>query len=353
VPAIAYPALGFATEEGTVLRWCKAVGEAVRAGEDLVEVAAEKAINVIPAPADGTLLAIYAAAGAIVGEGETLGWLGAAGERPPVHAVHLRGWAEEIAPAPPDLAERLAVGAPAPQRPAVGPPPERPSREFRDYLRHSIRPVTAQRMTFSWQAPKVDLFAEVDFSRVVAHREAQRADGRELPSYNVYIAHAVTRAFADHPELNCHWLDGRRVPVGGVHVGVAVALGDDLVTVSMKDVGGASLDDLQRRFKALIRKSVGMTLARDELYGSSLTVTNLGEFEVTQFTAVLNPPEVFILAIGKLEERVVAIGGQPAVRPMCTFCLSFDHRAVDGAPASRFLRRIKHHLEHYEGEPGA
>ncbi|MBI4081358.1 MAG: 2-oxo acid dehydrogenase subunit E2 [Candidatus Lambdaproteobacteria bacterium] len=344
--AIAFPHIGYATDEGTILRWLKAVGERVSAGEPLLEIASEKAIGIVPAESAGVLLAVYAEAGAIVAMGEPIGWLGQPGEQPPALACRLRGWAEEIAPAPPDLAARLVSPAPAPASPGL-PAPAKAEPRVRAYLRGQIQRVTGQRMAFSWQAPKVDLFADIEFSAVLAHRNALKAHGAEPPSFNVYIAHAVALAYADHPELNCHWRDGRREPLDQVHVGVAVALGNDLVTVSMKNLAGVALAEIQHRFKALIRKAVTMTLARDELYGSSLTVTNLGEFEITGFTAVLNPPEIFILAIGRLEERAVVREGQIVARPISTFCLSFDHRAVDGAPASRFLRRIKHHLEHY------
>jgi pyruvate dehydrogenase E2 component (dihydrolipoamide acetyltransferase) len=152
---------------------------------------------------------------------------------------------------------------------------------------------------------------------------------------------------ARFPELNAHWIGGRLVPLDAIHIGVAVALDQNLITVSMKDVGGAGLEEMQARFKALIRKAAQMHLGHADLYGSSLTITNLGEYEITGFTAVLNPPEIFILAIGMLRERVVPRDGGFAAVPYSTFCLSFDHRGVDGAPASRLLREIKHILEGY------
>jgi pyruvate dehydrogenase E2 component (dihydrolipoamide acetyltransferase) len=345
-----FPHLGFAVAEGTILHWLRQVGEPVKGGEALVELASEKAINVVVAPESGTLLAIYAPPGAVVPEGETLGWIGQADETPPEVKTRWLGWEEEIAPAPPDLASRLK---PQPDRAledsSAFQPPEEVEKRYRAYLRGRLRDVTGRRMARSWvEKPKVDLFAEIDFSRVVAHREGEKGAGRQAPPFNVYIAHTVAKAFEEFPELNCIWLEGCRVPLDAIHVGVAVALGESLLTISMKDLGGCSLREVERKYKALIRKAAGMTLQRDELYGSSLTVTNLGEFEIFGFTPILNPPEIFILAIGELRERAVVVEGEIKVAPVSYFCLSFDHRGVDGAPAARLLRSIKHHLENYE-----
>jgi pyruvate dehydrogenase E2 component (dihydrolipoamide acetyltransferase) len=355
--------LGFATAEGTILQWMHEVDEDVRAGAPLLEIASEKAVHVVVAPADGKLLAIYAPAGAIVGEGETLAWIGAAGERPPEIECRWLGWEEDIAQPPPDLQQHLAQaplavegGAQEAAGPEVGFPPFQPPQQvdkrFRGYLKKSLREVTGRRMAASWvEKPKVDLFAEINFSSVVAHREAEKGAGRQPPPYNVYIAHAVAKAFEQFPELNCNWIDGRRVPLEQIHVGVAVALAESLLTISMKNLGGLSLREVERRYRSLIRKAVAMNLERDELYGSSMTVTNLGEFEIFAFTPVINPPEVFILGIGELKERALVVDGRVTVAPVSYFCLSFDHRGVDGAPASRLLRGIKHHLEDYsDGE---
>ena len=330
MPAIVFPHIGFAVAEGTILKWEKEVGAAVAEGEPLVEIASEKAISVVGAPAAGALLAIYAPPGAIVPEGETLGWESEIGPPPP-------GW---------------EAPAEAPATAPTLPPPERADGKIRSFMKGKLRETTGARMAKSWvDAPKVDLFAEIDFSRVVTHRQAQKEAGQAAVPFNMYIAHAVVKAFEEFPELNRNWIDGRAVPLAGIHVGVAVALQESLLTISLKNLGGFSLKEIERVFRTLIRKAAGMTLSREELYGSSLTITNLGEFGIFGFTPVLNPPEIFILAIGELAERAVVREGKIVAAPISYFCLSFDHRGVDGAPASRLLQRIKHHLEHYLAKP--
>ena len=351
MPGVLFPQLGFATAEGTILNWLQAVGERVEAGAPLVEIASEKAVNVVAAPGGGVLLAIFAPPGAVVPEGETLGWIGEDGERPPEVNCRWLGWEADIAPPPQDLAQHLALAdaEPEPFPPVL--PPEQVDKRHRALLKKQLRETTGKRMAKSWvDAPKVDLFAEINFSAVVAHREGEKRAGRQSPPFNMYIVHAVVKAFEEFPQLNCHWINGRRQPLDGIHVGVAVALNDSLLTISMKNLGGLSLREVERRYRSLIRKAAAMTLKHGELYGSSLTVTNLGEFEIFGFTPVINPPEVYILGIGELKDRALVVDGEIVVAPLCYFCLSFDHRGVDGAPASRLLRSIKHYLEDYRDE---
>ena len=349
MPRIDLPGLGHATSEATVLRWLKEVGQPVAHQEAIVELASEKAIHVLGSPHAGTLRAVYAPPGAVLAAGEPLGWVGESTETAPSLSPRFAGWEPEIAPKPPqvELVPRLESKAHAS---AISAPRSAPKSD-RELLRHQLRHVTAQRMDASWRAPKVDLFADVDFTRVQAHRQALKEQGEEAPSFNVYIAHAVVAAFQAFPHLNLHWEQGKLRPTEGIHVGIAVALGDNLLTVSLKNLAGVSLADIQRRFKGMLKKALSLNLAHEELFGSSLTITNLGEWDVTSFAALLNPPEIFILAIGKLEERPVVRGGQIVSSLQCTMCLSFDHRGVDGAPASRLLQRIKHNIEGFEDIP--
>ncbi|MDH4120865.1 MAG: 2-oxo acid dehydrogenase subunit E2 [Deltaproteobacteria bacterium] len=332
--AVLFPHLGLAVDQGTILAWIKQPGQPVKPGEELVELALEKAVNVITAEEEGVLLAVYAPPGAVVAQGETLGWIGQAHETPPHHRPVLLGWAEDVAP-PPE-----ASGAVPTFRPG-----SLPGKQTRQLLKNQLRETTAHRMAHSWQAPKVDLFQDVDFTGAVAHRQALKAQGREAPSYNLYLAQAVTLAFQEFPQLNLHWTGSKAQAVEGVHIGLAVALEEGLLTVSLRNTAGVDLEELQRKFKAQMRKALGMTLAPEDMFGNSLTITNLGETGITAFAALLNPPEVFILSVGALEERPVVRDGAVTVRTMATLGLSFDHRAVDGQPAAKLLAAIRRNLE--------
>jgi len=339
VAAVLFPPVGYTQEEGVVVAWLKQPGQTVQQGEDLLELALEKTIHVVTAPQAGIVSAIYAPAGAVVAQGEMLAWIGQAGEAAPSHTVRLLGWDAEVSPPPSDLLQQLAAAQPAASRSVES------NRSQRALLKTRLRHTTGQRMTKSWQAPKVDLFTDVDFSAVIALREAAKQAGTEAPSYNAYMAHAAAQAFAQFPHLNGHWLDTGFSPLAGVHMGFAVALPDGLITVSLKDVQSQTPETIHSRFKGLLRKALSMSLTHADMFANSLTLTNLGDTGVSGFTALLNPPEIFILAVGQLEDRAVVRQGQIVVRPMATLCLSFDHRAVDGQPAALFLKALKQHLE--------
>ena len=332
MPAILTPALGFLGEAMTVLRWYVEVGQPVQRGAPLVELTVEKAISVLEAEHDGVLLACYAPPGAVLLAGAPLGWIGQSDETLPALT------ADEPAPltSVAELTPPAGKNTPSPQ-------------QIRSYLQKSLRPWTARRMRHSWQqAPKVDLLAEVDFSAVIAHREALKRTSQPRPSYNVYIAHAAAQVFAhDFPEFNLNWIDDAPTALDGVHIGMAVERDTALLTIALRHVQTASLVEIEKQFRKRLRQVLRLQLAPQEMYGNSLTISNLGAFDVVAFTPLLNPPEVFILGVGAVREAVVFEAGRPRPQPQCTLCLSFDHRAIDGAPASRILQAIKRRLEAY------
>ncbi len=306
--------------EGCVLRWLKMLGDAVRVGGPLVEVEGEKSIHVIEATSQGILKAIYAPAGAVVRHGQALCWVGEVNDPPPPSSIPIQNL--------------------LPEEPAKG----------RALWEATLRHTTTHRMEKSWQAPKVDLFADVSFEALQACRQQSKQNQTEVFSYNIYIAYAAVCALREMPRWNLSLTPDGWQRRKHIDIGMAVAVGDALTTVSMRDLEQAKLVDIQRLFRRLLKKTLSKKLVYDEMFGSSMTITNLGEYEISSFAALLNPPEPFILAIGEVKEKPVALQGQVVVRPMCTFCLSFDHRLIDGAPASKLLQRIKYHLEHFEPE---
>ena len=162
------------------------------------------------------------------------------------------------------------------------------------------------------------------------------------------IAKAVATALKAHPALNATF-DGKTVTRhGDVHLGVAVALPDGLIVPVVRNIDQMGFREIRLRSADLVERARAQKLKRDEMSGATFTVSNLGTFGVREFSAIVNPPEVGILAIGASEERAVVRDGQIVARPMMTVTLSADHRVVDGATAAEFLRTLKQMLE----EPG-
>ncbi|HEV7297795.1 MAG TPA: dihydrolipoamide acetyltransferase family protein [Tepidisphaeraceae bacterium] len=165
-----------------------------------------------------------------------------------------------------------------------------------------------------------------------------------------FIAKAVATALVQHPAVNAHY-DGKNnqiIRYGDVHLGMAVALPDGLIVPVLRHINQMGLKEIRQRSAELVDKARGQKLKGDEMSGATFTVSNLGTFGVKEFAAIVNPPEVGILAIAAAEPRAVVRNGQIVARTIMSITLSADHRAVDGAVAADFLRTLKNLLE----EPG-
>ena len=199
-------------------------------------------------------------------------------------------------------------------------------------------------------APHVTLTLPVDMSEATRFRAQllpaiEKSHGVRV-SFTDIIAKAVTRALQDHPYLNST-LAGYDITLHqAVHLGIAVSLGTDgLIVPVVKDAQALSLGEFSQSLKALVAKAKSGTLASDEVTGGTFSITNLGTFGVTQFNPIINPPQTAILGVCAIADTIVAVNGQPQVRPMMNLCLSFDHRVTDGAPAAAFLAQLKETLE--------
>jgi len=129
------------------------------------------------------------------------------------------------------------------------------------------------------------------------------------------------------------------------NIGIAVDTPKGLVVPVVKDADVLSLAEISKSSRALIEKARNGALTPADMSGGSFTISNLGMFEIDSFTAILNPPETCILAVGRIADRVVVENGQMVIRPMMNLCLTYDHQILDGAPAARFLQTIKHYIE--------
>ena len=210
----------------------------------------------------------------------------------------------------------------------------------------SIRRTIARRLTEAWQVPVFQLQASADMTRV----NALLARLRERdPDVRVTVTDVLTKACASallrHREVNAQYTDEAILIFPTANIGIAVAAPQGLVVPVIRSAERLTLAQIAAARADIVGRARDGKLRREDLEDGTFTISNLGMFRVERFTAVLNPPQAAIVAVGAIEERVVPIDGEPAVRPMTTFVGTFDHRAVDGAPAAEFLQTLKDVLE--------
>ncbi len=403
---VTLPRLGQGMESGTIVRWLKAEGDEVAQDEPLYELDTEKVTQEVESPAAGVLLRIVAPEGSEVPVGAPICVIGAVGEEvvvsaPPAPAAQ----APAAAPAAPaaeapkveaapdgrvkasplarrmakergvDLAavvgtgpdgrivaedvERAAAGeapaaAPVPAAtPAVAPAPAPAEAEAEAQIvkLSRVRRTIARRLSEAWQAPHFAVSMTADMGRVVQLREtlvARTPEGAARPTYSDILMKVCAVALLRHPALNAHYVDGeiRRFPT--VNVGMAVAIPDGLVVPVLRGVQAQTVPALAAASQELVARTRAGELAPADVDGGTFTISNLGMYGVERFFAVLNPPQVAILATGAIGDHPVVEAGEVVVRPRMEMTLSCDHRAVDGATASEFLRTVRELLE----EPG-
>ncbi len=211
-----------------------------------------------------------------------------------------------------------------------------------------LRRVIARRMANSSQtSAAVTLNTEVDATELSRIREEKKDDLQSdiVPSYNTLIVKLVAKALLEHPIFNASWDDETITYWEGVNIGVAVDTERGLVVPVVREVQAKSINQLAVEMNELLSRAKEGKALPDELSGGTFTITNLGVYDIDSFTPIINPPECAVLGIGRLVDRWVVIDRKPAIRTMMTLSLTFDHRLVDGAPAARFLQRIKQLVE--------
>ena len=240
-----------------------------------------------------------------------------------------------------------AIGA----GPAVAAPAARPraasAGDYTDVPLTQIRKTIARRLTESiGPIPTFYLTMEADLTRTAELREAMLDAGSDFKvSFNDIILKAVATALARHPEVNAHWLGDRVRQFNRVHVGVAVAIPDGLITPVVFDADRKGLGDLSHEVRELAAKARDRKLTPEQYTGSTFSLSNLGMFGIDQFTAIINPPEAGIIAVGAVEDKAVVVDGQVVVRKRARFTMSCDHRVIDGATGARFLQDLRRMLE--------
>ena len=256
----------------------------------------------------------------------------------------LAAGAPGVAPAP-GPAPAPAPSAEAPVPPAPAPLP--PGLEDRVEEASQMRKAIARRLGQSiGPVPHFFLTTEVDMGRALELRadlNARFADGRI--GVTDLLLKATAEALNRHPGVNASWEENAIRYHGAVHLGIAVALDEGLITPVLRDAGRKGLRQISVEARDLIARARGRKLAPEEYQGGTFSVSNLGMFEIDQFTAIINPPEAGILAIGQTVEKPVAVDGQVVVRKRMRVTMSCDHRVIDGATGAAFLAAFKAMLE--------
>ncbi len=422
-------ALSPTMEEGQVVKWLKAEGDAVTSGDVLAEIETDKATMELVARGDGVLRAIVldeggtAPVGAVIGviadEGEDISaLLPADSESAPPAAAEAPAAAPEppagdpapaAQPAPEPEAEPAPVAIAAPAAPANGriraspvarrlaaeaqvdlsaltgsgpsgrivkrdveawisgggmpaapatapsPTPAVPTApaasgpEFEDVPLSQMRKTIARRLVESiGPVPHFFLTVEVDMTRTMAARRRineRLADQGRKVSLNDMIIRAVAAALVQHPAVNAHWMGDRIRRFNRAHVGVAVAVDDGLITPVIRDAHAKGIATIAEEIREMAGRAREKRLKPEEYTGATFSISNLGMFGIHEFTAVINPPEAAILAVGGIQETPVVQDGELTTRPMMRMTMSCDHRSIDGATGSRFLQTLKTMLE--------
>jgi pyruvate dehydrogenase E2 component (dihydrolipoamide acetyltransferase) len=399
------PKLSMTMEEGELIAWVRQEGDRVRAGDVICEVNSDKVEMEVESPADGTLVRHTASEGEVVPVGAPIamlateaedllgGVLGPAdgsdgggdgpaapaeapaapaepaqagdGPRPVVPAARRRA-AElgvdlaTVAGTGRDgvvrVADVEAAAAPAPEAPAPSPAapaaalPVAADADVVEVPLSSLRRVVARRLVDSMRsAPHFYLTTAVDAEALLAFRADlnSQLDGDLKVSVNDLVVKACAVLLRANPELNVSFDGDKLLLHKRVHVGIAVAVDGGLVVPVVRDADHKTLTQVAREARELIGRAREGQLAPEDLGGGTFTVSNLGMFGVEQFTAVINPPEAAILAVGAaLPEAVATEEGAVAVRRRMRMTLSIDHRALDGATGAGFLQQLKTTLEH-------
>jgi pyruvate dehydrogenase E2 component (dihydrolipoamide acetyltransferase) len=361
------PLLGDVMTEGTVAKWLQADGASVTQGDPLYEVETDKVTLTVDAPASGTLERVVmegetVAVGTIVGR-LTSNVVAVESRRPTVKAeTGVPAVAQSVVtraheatdvratPAARAAARRLGVDL---SRIADG----RRLREA-DVLAAATptatptltgrRKAIAERMRASLaQTAQLTVSMEVDMTDALRLRDQlkQLLQEEQRPTITDLVIRASVLALREHPALNATLRDGQLEVHADIHIGLAVDADDGLIVPVVRGAHTLQLAELAHKTKSLSERARANRLAVEDVQGGTFTVTSLGPVGVDFFTPILNPPQVAILGIGRVFTKLVLAEGRVEERHSMYLNLSFDHQAVDGAPAARFLRSVKNVLE--------
>jgi 2-oxoglutarate dehydrogenase E2 component (dihydrolipoamide succinyltransferase) len=391
--AIKVPPLGESTPEATVSRWMKQPGDAVAAGDTVVELETDKVTVEVPAVRAGVVVSHSHKEGDIVKVDEVLGemddeavpatvaaapattvattaatlgaaTLGTAPAAPP--AVRAAPSAQRLAAergidlgsvkgtgrggvvSKPDVIEQTAKKPAPPPRP-VAPTPTNGARETREKMSTRRKRIAENLLLSQQSTAHLTTFNEVDMSALSGLRDrlrdkVEKEHGVRL-TYMPFFAKAACLALDQYPVVNAQIDDDAIVYKHYVHLGIAVASDQGLVVPVIKDADSKGIIEVSREISEVAGRARDGKLTLDDLAGGTFTITNGGVFGSLVSTPILNYPQSGILGLHKIQDRPIALNGQVVIRPMMYIALSYDHRLVDGQQAVLFLVRIKELIE--------
>jgi len=395
------PKVDMDMDDGIITEWKVAPGDRVRQGQILFDIETNKSVMEVESPASGVIRDLAPITGEPVAVGTVVGWIDADAEagvssaatvepsRTTSPSAATAGIDHLISASKPAASVEAAIVAPSDSIRAT-PLARRAARMLdvnladvagsgpagriveKDVAAHAgpvpksavatadrlvpfnpVRRIVAQRLAESARsAPHFFVSVQIDMSALQAalrNPGGQQPQDRARPSVTVALAYLAGRVLALHPLLNAS-IEGDAVRLHArVNIGVAIDDQGDLFVPVLRDASTHTLYDLAREFARLRAAVRARQIVPDDMRGGTFTISNLGMYGVDAFTAIINPPESAILAIGRTTDTPVGRDGQVVLRPMATFTLSSDHRIVDGVTAARFIADLREAIEHPEG----
>ena len=392
--AVIFPKLDEAMRSGKIVRWLKNEGDWVEKGETILEIETEKTAFEIEAETSGILSKVMVKAGDEVPVGATIAFILKPGEEAPevpepvIVSTKKKTPTEEpnASKEPGEIKEPGTIKASPLARniakehnidlsmvtgtgpggritkedvlqaieegktvaaPLTGTEPTIGEEEIVPLS--SMREVIAQRMMESFQTPHFYLSVEVNTQKLGKTRNRlipiiESKTGIRLTLTDLIIK-ITAKALEDNPSLNCSYVDGGVKLFKRIDIGLVTAVEGGLVVPVICQADKKSLVEITQARAELVQKARERALSKEEMKGSTFTISNMGMFEIDQFSAIIQPPEAAILAVGRITDKAVVRNGEILVRPMMTLTLSIDHRVLDGAMGAKFLQSLKHYLE--------
>ena len=378
------PALSPAQETGILIEWFKEEGDLIEKGELLMEVETDKANVEVEATTTGILANITVNLGDEIPVGKVIALILADGESAPeskkeYSSSETKVSEEDTAQLQTTISNPLDPSANLPTNKIVASPKVRQYAKkegidlsfikgsgpngvilMEDVLVNQSSTETeendiptskgwrlmADRLTESWSsAPHFNLVRHLDVSNLVTYKKQVQEKNSNRLTYTDLLIKLVSITLKEHPRINASWIDNKIVKNSEINVGLAVDFDGGLIVPVIHKTDELSLGEITNRRKDLITRTQAGKLRSGDLDRGTFTISNLGMFDVDSFNAIINPPQAAILAVGRIVDKVVPVDGLPAVRPILTLNLSFDHRVVDGVRGAKFLKTLSNLIE--------